>query len=161
MNSLNINRFVLDADVLIASCSNYYAFEICPGFWKCLEDHFQRGHLILIDRVREEIQYPKELTDWVERVTDGSVESTASQAIAKVFGDMMFWVTSEKRFTEQAEQHFASNADGWLAAFALVNQAVLVTNEAPNPFKKKEVPLRAFVRNSVSKVSTHLICCGV
>lgn len=44
---------LLDADVLIAAHRNYYAPDLCPGFWDCVTYHLMAGRLLVIDRVRD------------------------------------------------------------------------------------------------------------
>ncbi|MCY4264956.1 MAG: DUF4411 family protein [Gammaproteobacteria bacterium] len=40
----------MDSDVLITAKNLYHAFDICPGFWKCLL-HYHRGSRVFsIDR---------------------------------------------------------------------------------------------------------------
>lgn len=29
-------RYIVDSDVFITAKNRYYAFDLCPGFWKCL-----------------------------------------------------------------------------------------------------------------------------
>ena len=48
-------RYVLDADVFITANHSYYAPDICPSFWMHLIQAHRDGHLISIDRVRDEI----------------------------------------------------------------------------------------------------------
>lgn len=48
-------RYILDSDVLITAKNRYYAFDICPGFWKSLIHHHREGRVFTIDRVRSEL----------------------------------------------------------------------------------------------------------
>lgn len=47
--------FLLDSDVFIAAKNSYYAFAICPGFWKSLIHHHEKKRVFSIDQVRREI----------------------------------------------------------------------------------------------------------
>ena len=51
------------------------------------------------------------------------------------------WVRVNPQYSSAAEDEFARNADGWLAAYCKVNQAVLVTNETSNADARRRVPL--------------------
>lgn len=75
-------RYALDANVLIAAHRNYYAPDLFPGFWECLAHYLQAGRLLVIDRVRSEIEYPDELVEWVDdQLSTAATVSTAGQAI--------------------------------------------------------------------------------
>ena len=36
-------HYPVDSDVLITAKNLYYAFDICPGFWKCLLHHHRES----------------------------------------------------------------------------------------------------------------------
>ncbi len=54
---------------------------------------------------------------------------------------MMQWVRDSRQFVGAAQAEFAAAADGWLAAYARVHGAVLVTHERYAPNVKRRVPL--------------------
>lgn len=35
--------YLIDSDVLITAKNSYYAFDLCPGFWKNLLDKHESG----------------------------------------------------------------------------------------------------------------------
>lgn len=133
--------YVLDADILIAAHRNYYAPDLCPGFWDCLEHHIRTGQVIVIDRIEAEILNPEVLVQWVARATDGATASTRSQPVSDAYRQMVDWVKDNPQFQPAALDEFGRGADGWLAAYARVTGAVLVTNEVANPNKRNKVPL--------------------
>ena len=51
-------RYALDANVLMAAHRDYYARDICPGFWEFLAHHIDARRFLIIDKVRGEILYP-------------------------------------------------------------------------------------------------------
>ena len=53
----------------------------------------------------------------------------------------MAWVEGNTQFRREAKAEFAAAADGWLAAYAKVHGAVLVTHEQYSPDVKRRVPL--------------------
>lgn len=141
MTNRNAIRYALDANVLMAAYHHYYAPDLCPGFWECLEHHFATGRLVMIDRVYNEILSPSWLAQWSERAVGASPVITASQPVAGAYRRMIDWVQENPQFTPAARYEFAANADGWLAAYALANSAVVVTNEVSAPNARKRVPL--------------------
>ena len=110
-------RYVLDADVFITANNGYYAPDICPSFWGCLLQAHREGHVISIDRVRDELLDGNDnLKDWVlDQASHMFVPSTDS-AIVATFSHMSMWVQQNQQFTNAAKAEFADAADGWLAA---------------------------------------------
>jgi len=42
--------YIIDSDVFIAAKNQYYAFDLCPGFWDSLIHHYREGNAYSIDR---------------------------------------------------------------------------------------------------------------
>ena len=47
--------YLVDSDVFITAKNLYYAFDICPGFWKSVVHHHLEGRVFSVDRVRSEL----------------------------------------------------------------------------------------------------------
>lgn len=133
--------YVPDTNVLVAAYHHYYAPDICPGFWDALLHHMVSGRLLIIDRVFDEIISPMALVQWTERATGRSYATTATQTIADAYRQLIDWVQDNPQFTDAARVEFAGAADGWLAAYAMANGAVVVTNEVSAPEARRKVPL--------------------
>ena len=134
--------YVLDTNVFIEANSRYYTQRLCPGFWECLIHYCAEGHLLSIDRVRSEILVKSDnLADWIDQTQDHLFVPTADPLIIDAFSEMMDWVQQNQQFQRQAKEEFAGVADGWLAAYARVHNAVVVTHEALRPDARKRVPL--------------------
>ena len=133
---------MLDANVIIASWRDHYPIEIFPGFWECLSQESRSGKLRIIDRVRrDEILSPDALLGWLDEHWNGRFSSTRERSVVDCFREMQRWVRENPQFSEAAEDEFARNADGWIAAFCKVNHVVLVTNEVFDANAKGRVPL--------------------
>lgn len=138
----NSRLFLLDMNVFIEANRRYYAQSLCPGFWECLDHYCTEGQMLSIDRVRAEIvMNADDLSDWINRSRVELFVSTADPLIANAFTDIMDWVDQNQQFQRQAKVEFASVADGWLAAYAWVHNAVVVTQEAFRPETRNRVPL--------------------
>ncbi|WP_295881614.1 DUF4411 family protein [uncultured Thiohalocapsa sp.] len=134
--------FVLDANVFIEAHRRYYGFDLCPGFWVCLDHHHAGARLLSIDRVRSELQGGDALAQWVKHTAPDSLfVSTRDQAVVEQYSLMMQWVQAQAQFRPEAKAEFAAVADGWLAAFAKARGNVLVTHEEHAPDARKRVPL--------------------
>ena len=134
--------FVLDANVFIEAHKRYYGLDLCPGFWACLRHYAGRRRLLSIDRVRTELLAGGDaLTEWVKDAPEGLFVSSAEPEVGAAFAGMMAWVQDSTQFRPEAKAEFAAVADGWLAAYAKLHGAVVVTHERYSPNVKRRVPL--------------------
>lgn len=158
MNKGNSVIFLLDTNVFIQAHRRYYALDLCPGFWECLNHYCQEPRLLSIDRVRAEIDEGDGLDGWVKRAPNERFVSTAEQAIASMFGEMMAWVQGNEQFLSAARAEFARVADGWLIAYAKVHGLSVVTHEVFDPNIKRKVPIPNVCREfNVPVVDTFLM----
>ena len=137
--------FVLDSDVFIAAKNLYYAFDICPGFWNGILRAHQQGGVRSIDRVRNELLLGRKEEDLVQWVTNDVPttffhDSNAEQ-VNSAFADVMLWVQRNAQYYDRAKAKFATEADGWLVAYSMVNGSTVVTNEQPRPESRNRVLL--------------------
>jgi len=134
--------FALDANIFIEAHRRYYGLDLCPGFWECLRHYAARERLLSIDRVRSELLRGRDaLSKWVRDGPTALVVSSAEPAVADAFADVMAWVQGNAQFRREAKAEFAAAADGWLAAYAKVHGAIVVTHEQYSPDVKRRVPL--------------------
>lgn len=138
-------RYIVDSDVFITAKNRYYAFDICPGFWKSVIHCHASGRVCSIDRVKGELLAGRKTEDPVEwardKVPDSFFESVDSESVSSKYTEVMLWAQRHSQFTDAAKAKFASGADGWLVAFAVVHDAIVVTNEQPAPDSKNEIKL--------------------
>ncbi len=131
---------LLDSDVLITAHLIHYAPDYCPGFWSCLEHYLDAGRLLIIDPVRDEIDAPVELVQWVGRLPQHAFASVDAPVI-QIYQRIAEWVRQNPQFTPAALNKFADGADGWLVAYALVHDATVITNEVSAPDSKNNVKI--------------------
>ena len=141
---MSANRpYLLDSDVFIAAKNSYYAFTICPGFWDSLIHHYGAGNVCSIDRVRSELlagRRTEDLVQWVkEQLPSAFFMDTGEQAVTAAYGDVMLWVQRNPQYFDQAKAKFATEADGWLVAYAMVH--AVITNEQPRPQSRNRILL--------------------
>lgn len=137
--------FLLDADVFIAAKNAYYAFDICPGFWSGVLRECERGRIRSLDRIRNELllgRKEEDLVQWVTKEVPATffLDSNADD-VNSAFADVMLWVQRNPRYFDRAKAKFATEADGWLVAYSMVHQTVVVTNEQPRPESRNRVLL--------------------
>ena len=138
-------HFYLDTDVFIAAGNAYYAFSICPGFWKSLIHHHGKDRVYSIDPIRREILVGRETDDLVQwtknELPDEFFLDTGSEDVVNAFTEVMLWAQRITQYTEPAKAKFASEADGWLVAYARVHPGIVVTNEVARPDSKSRILL--------------------
>jgi len=137
--------FYLDSDVFIAAKNSYYSFSICPGFWECLIHHHNMNRVFSIEQVRREILAGRESEDLVQWARNNLpaefFQPTDSHEIVEAFAEVMLWAQRSTQYTEPAKAKFATEADGWLVAYASVHKGIAVTNEQPRPNSRSRVLL--------------------
>ncbi len=139
------HAYLLDSDVFIAAKNSYYAFAICPGFWDSLLHHHSIGNVASIDRVREELlagRKTEDLVIWVHKQLPRTFfMQSGDPAVVEAYGKVMLWVQRNPQFLDQAKAKFATEADGWLVAYAMVHGSTVVTNEQPRPESRNRILL--------------------
>ena len=137
--------FLVDADVFIAAKNRYYAFDICPGFWNSLVHHASNGTARSIDRVKSELLAGRDTEDLVQWVKNdlpaGFFLDTNAEDVLAAYAEVMLWVQRRPQFVDSAKAKFATEADGWLVAYAASRDAVVVTNEQPRPDSRNRILL--------------------
>lgn len=138
-------RYVLDSDIFITAKNLYYAFDICPGFWRGLIHHHHKGTVFSIDRVRGELLTGRKTEDLVQWVTNelpaGFFREVDDDDVTVAYTEVMLWAQRHPQYLDYAKAKFATGADGWLVAYAKVHGAIVVTNEQSAPESKKEIKL--------------------
>ena len=137
--------YLIDSDVLITAKNSYYAFTICPGFWKSLLHGHSHGHLHSIDRVKQELlrgDRGEDLVQWVHQSVPKSffVKSNV-QDVVVAFTEVMGWATRHSRYRDEAKTKFASGADGWLVAHGMATGKTVITNEESSPKSLNKIKL--------------------
>lgn len=137
--------YLLDADVFIAAKNAYYAFDICPGFWRSILQLHQAGRAFTITRVREELLSGSKSEDLVKWVNSSIPKDffvyIDSNAVTTTFRQIIEWSQNHSRFTDAAKMKFASGADPWLVACARAFNFVVVTNEQSAPYAANAIKL--------------------
>lgn len=137
--------YVLDSDVFIGAKNRYYAFAICPGFWDSLIHHHGARNVCSIDRVRGELLAGRETEDlvqWVRnQVPPAFFMGTSERGVANAYEQVMLWVQRNPQYVDQAKAKFATEADGWLVAYAMAHGVTVITNEQPRPQSRNRVLL--------------------
>lgn len=134
--------FVLDANVFIQAAREYYAFDLAPAFWDNLVDRANNGQVLSIDYVKKELErLNDELSVWAERKFGSAFASTNQQDVLECYAKIINWVQAQKQFLNYAISDFAKGADGWLIAYAMAKDCIVVTHEVLAIYAKKRVKI--------------------
>ncbi|MXW44435.1 MAG: DUF4411 family protein [Gammaproteobacteria bacterium] len=138
-------HYLVDSDVLITAKNLYYAFDLCPGFWKSLLHYHGQGQVFSVDRARSELlagRRTEDLVQWVRsEVPRGFFLPVDNDEVGRAYTEVMLWVQRHPNYFDQAKADFATGADGWLVACAKVRNAIVVTNEQSSPASRRYVKL--------------------
>ena len=135
-------KFVLDANVLIDAHRRYYSFDIAPCFWRTLLDLADKGHVISIDKVKQElINSDKEdaLNKWANSNFTQWFLSTDNEEVIKAYREVINWSVGQAQYFDYAKAEFAGNADSWLVAYARANDCIVVTHEQYSRDARKRI----------------------
>ena len=134
--------FLLDANVFIEAARRYYAFDLVPAFWQELVHHAENGHIVSLDRVKNELSKGKDqLACWAKKEFNLAFIPTGVPNVINAYKLTMAWVQSQPQYSDAAKSKFAAGADGWLVAYALATGCTIVTQEVPAPSAQNKVPL--------------------
>ena len=136
-------RYLIDSNVFIEAHRHYYAFNLCPGFWKSLVWLHGQDRLLSLDKVKDEItRESDELVAWaVNTMPDTGFAVSKEDDVLEWFGKMQVWAQGQPQYTDAAKEEFASVADAWLIAYARAYGLILVTHEQYKPDVKRRVPI--------------------
>lgn len=127
--------YVFDTNTILEAKNRYYGFDICPAFWEWLILEKNRGNVLSIEAVRQELEDPD--ADTWGKNNRAFFEANDDKHV----GDVAAWVNGQARFTAAARTLFLGKADPRLISFAKSNGHTLVTQEVPAPQSRKVVKI--------------------
>ena len=134
-------KYILDANVFIEAYKRYYAFDLCPGFWRSIEHYGAQCMLASIDRVRDELQEGENLDAWKSQAPEPLFLPTDTEEIVAAYVEIIRWAQKQPRFNDGAKTEFAQGVDAWLIACAKANVLTMVTHEQSAPKSQKHVKI--------------------
>ncbi len=132
-------RFLLDTSFLINGWHKRYRIDVFPSLWDAIGGLMDEGVVLSCEQVYQELQGQRDtLSEWAKKRRSVFKEPT-EEVIAELS-------TIMTRFTNFAAKGGGSNnrADPWVIAHAIVNGAIVVTDEQPakrqKPTKPPKIP---------------------
>ncbi|WP_040298806.1 DUF4411 family protein [Arcticibacter svalbardensis] len=138
------NPFVVDSNFFIQAYRMHYPMDVVPGFWLKVKELAEKGKIVSIDKVKDEIHLNKDvLTLWCEANLPNNFFKDTDHII-KEYIVVSNWAHSQStRYNLVALNEFldANEADAWLIAYALANGGKIVTHEISEPNRKNKVKI--------------------
>jgi hypothetical protein len=136
-----MQRYCIDANVLIQAKNGPYGFDIVPTFWKWLHGQMEAGVIYSSKMVYDELSTGEdELAEWTnDRRTSGFFVEPDDQ-VQKHFQNIANYVN--EKYPLAQVQYFLDGADPWVIAHAKVDKAFVVTHEVlvPDNSSKIKIP---------------------
>ena len=138
--------YVVDSNFFIQAHRATYPFDVAVSFWSKVELLANRGLIISIDKVQNEIfSHNDALREWCEgHLIDTFFRDTSG--LMEEYAEVVRWAISRNsHFTSNAISEFldADVADAFLVAFAMANRGerIIVTQEISQPNGKSKIKI--------------------
>ncbi len=134
-------QYLIDANTMIEAANVYYTFKRVPGFWSWVAEQSANGTIKSVSLVKDEIEFPSELVEWVEEIeVNGFFIDVSTPEIQKVFKQVAKYVMAQN-FGPEHKAKFMNGADPWIIAAAKVHNCKVVTQEKSVGANSKKVKI--------------------
>jgi hypothetical protein len=137
------NRYLLDADTLMTAYGDYHRFSLCPAYWHGLPEHYRHGLPSSIVPVRNELLKGKDAlsASVKDAVPEDFFHASTDQKVTNTCSTILNWVASPGHLQTAVPAKFASGADGWLVACAMVHGMSDCSYEVLSPEPRAKIKL--------------------
>lgn len=138
--------FVVDSNFFIEAHRITYPLDIAIGFWGKVRELANRGAIISIDKVKEELYNKNDLLEaWCSANLPDDFFKDTTEALTE-YSMVSAWAISKKsHYLPKALHEFldVDEADAFLVAYCLKDQAnrIAVTQEISEPNRKSKVKI--------------------
>lgn len=130
--------YLLDTNVFIQARDGYYGFDVCPGFWRWLDDSHKRGVWLSIKAVRDEILAREDdLARWC-KARKGCFIDAGDGDTYESLKLLSSWVSA--KYAQAAQAEFLGCADFILVGYAHAHGHLVVTHEVPSSGFAVKIP---------------------
>lgn len=136
--------FILDSNFFIQAHRMHYPMDVVPGFWLKIREFADKGLIVSIDKVKDEIHLNKDdLAMWCEEnLLHGFFRNT--DIVISEYVAVSNWANSKaSHYKLAALNEFldSAEADAWLIAYAIANNSKIVTHETSEPNRKSKIKI--------------------
>lgn len=128
-------RYCLDTNVFIEGWNRYYSMDLCPEYWSILDELAKKGIIFAPIEVKREIEKTDDgLTNWIsdKPYFFKDIDITVQTYLRKI-------MASHGRLVDSIKQR--SIADPWVIAFAMAEDAIVVTKETPSGLDTRRIKI--------------------
>ena len=130
--------YLIDTNVVIRAKNEHYGFNICPGFWRWLDNEHAARKIFSVHRVYDEIVSGKdELVEWAKQRRGFFLKPRHGLAASLV--RVSRWANAN--FPRSAVTAFLGKADYYLVAQAHESGYTVVTYEVSAPRSNKSIKI--------------------
>lgn len=138
--------YIVDSNFFIQAHRANYPLDIATGFWNKVKKLANRGIIISIDKVKDEL-YDKndELETWCKDNLPNDFFKDSSVVISE-YTQVIAWATSQNgHYMPNALNEFldSEEADAFLVAFGLsdIENHIIVTQEVSQPARRNKIKI--------------------
>lgn len=124
--STMVNKYCIDANVLIQAWQKYYSPNICPDYWDVLIDLGNQDLIFIPELVSEEITRTEDdLSKWLKssKIPIHKITGSVTGCLQKIYAQNPI----HKSLVDNTKSR--SLADPWVIAHAMDDDATVVTKE--------------------------------
>jgi hypothetical protein len=122
-------KYLLDANTYIQAMNTYYHVDFCPAYWDWLDMQFNRGELVSINMVYDELVSGQDiLATWIKQRKNQFI-AVDDELTQQTFSSIANYTAQNPYFKPFEIDRFLAGADPWLIAKAKTTGATLVTQE--------------------------------
>ncbi len=130
-----MKKYCLDTNVFIEGWNRYYSMDLCPEYWVILDKLAKEGRIFSPIEVKREIDKSDDgLSKWIK--TRHYIFRDIDMEVQKCLRKIM---ASHSRLVDSIKQR--SIADPWVIAFAIVENAIVVTKETATGIDRKRIKI--------------------
>lgn len=136
-------KYILDANVFIHTSRVSYPLDVCPGYWRALDELCSEGIACSLDIIKKEIEAgDDDLAEWIAE-TDRRpyFRGTDADDLFLAYQRVIQTVEENQQYKSSAKAEFANVPDSWLIAYAHLHNLTVVTMEQPAPQSKSKVKI--------------------
>jgi len=123
-----MERYCLDADVLIQAKNGPYAFDIAPAFWQFIDQAVDSGQVYSTQPVYVELMEGQdELSNWASERQNSGLFPVPEAEVQEKYRLVADYVNANYAQAKAAD--FLKGADPWIIAQAINDRSIVVTHE--------------------------------
>ena len=138
-----MDKYLLDANILIRAYRSVYPMDIMPSFWESLLAKAKDGTFALLDLIEDELLVKEDqLSEWLTRNRDDiEILYSFEPKVIDAYGEIINDVINDSQYNPSAKTAFADSVNSWLITYAYANGYTIVTEEKYNPQIKRKVQI--------------------